>query len=90
MNKPRKISKEEWMEYCDNLTDGQNVGAVDALINAANPYIFNPKREGWDLRWEIDRLGKMLESKDKEIGSLRFDIAVLKAELNAIRGGQNG
>lgn len=46
--------------------------------------------EGWDLRWEIDRLGKMLESKDKEIGSLRFDIAVLKAELNAMRGGQNG
>lgn len=42
--------------------------------------------EGWDLRWEIDRLGKMLESKDKEIGSLRFDISVLKAELNATRG----
>lgn len=50
----------------------------------------NVVMEGWDLRWEIDRLGKMLESKDKEIGSLRFDIAVLKAELNAIRGGQNG
>jgi len=65
MNKPRKISKEEWMKYCDNLTDGQNVGAVD-------------------------RLGKMLESRDKEIGSLRFDIAVLKAELNATRGRQNG
>ena len=46
--------------------------------------------EGWDLRWEIDRLGKMLESRDKEIGSLRFDIAVLKAELNATRGRQNG
>lgn len=50
----------------------------------------NVVMEGWDLRWEIDRLGKMLESKDKEIGSLRFDIAVLKAELNAMRGGQNG
>jgi len=46
--------------------------------------------EGWDLRWEIDRLGKMLESRDKEIGSLRFDIVVLKAELNAARGGRNG
>jgi len=49
----------------------------------------------WEIDWsekvrEIKRLEKMLESKDKEIGSLRFDIAVLKAELNAARGGQNG
>ena len=85
----KKPTMKEWMSICDNLTDGQTVGAMDALIDAANPYIFNPKREGWDLRWEVERLEKLVAKRDAEIGSLRFDLVMLKAELNAIRGRRN-
>lgn len=42
--------------------------------------------EGWDLRWEIERLEKLVAKRDAEIGSLRFDVAMLKAELNSVRG----
>lgn len=42
--------------------------------------------ERWDMQWEIERLQKIVANKDKEIGSLRFDVAILKAELNAVRG----
>ena len=82
----KKPTMKEWMGICDNLTDGQTVGAMDALIDAANPYIFNPKREGWDLRWEIERLEKLVAKRDAEITTLRFDVAMLKAELNSVRG----
>ena len=44
-------------------------------------------REGWDLRWEIERLEKLVAKRDAEIGSLRFDVAMLKAELNSVGKG---
>jgi uncharacterized protein YjaG (DUF416 family) len=43
-------------------------------------------REGWDLRWEIERLEKLVAKRDAEITTLRFDVAMLKAELNSVRG----
>lgn len=58
------------LESRDNLTDGQFVGGM----------------ERWDLKWDIDRLERLVKAKDKEIGALRFDVAMLKAELNATRG----
>ena len=42
--------------------------------------------EPWDTRWEIERLQKIIANKDAEIGALRFDRAMLKAEVNALRG----
>lgn len=42
--------------------------------------------EGWDLRWEIERLEKLVAKRDAEITTLRFDVAMLKAELNSVRG----
>ena len=61
-------------EKRDTLTSGQFVGGM----------------ERWDLQWDIDRLERLVEAKDKEIGALRFDVAMLKAELNSIRGKRNG
>ena len=46
--------------------------------------------EPWDTRWEIERLQKIIANKDAEIGALRFDRAMLKAEVNALRGFKNG
>lgn len=46
----------------------------------------NVGMERWDMRWEIERLEKLVAEKDKQIGSLRFDVAILKAELNSVRG----
>ena len=43
-------------------------------------------REAWDLRWEIERLEKLVAKRDAEITTLRFDVAMLKAELNSVRG----
>ena len=45
--------------------------------------------EPWDTRWEIERLQKIIANKDAEIGALRFDRAMLKAEVNALRGFKN-
>lgn len=42
--------------------------------------------EGWDLRWEIKRLNLMPKAKEAEIVMLRYDRAMLKAELNSVRG----
>ena len=60
-------------KYADNLTGSQSVAS-------------GVSREGWDLRWEVERLEKLVAKRDSEIGSLRFEVAMLKAELNAIRG----
>ena len=43
-------------------------------------------REAWDLRWEVERLEKLVAKRDAEITALRFDNAMLKAELNSVRG----
>ena len=66
------------LEKRDNLTGCQSVGAerCDVL-------------EPWDTRWEIERLQKIIANKDAEIGALRFDRAMLKAEVNALRGFKN-
>lgn len=45
--------------------------------------------ERWDREWEIERLEKLIAEKDKQIGALRFDVAILKAELNSVRGKRN-
>lgn len=45
--------------------------------------------ERWDMEWEIERLEKLVAEKDKQIGALRFDVAILKAELNSVRGRKN-
>jgi predicted kinase len=58
------------LEKRDNLTSGQTVVGM----------------EGWDLRWEIERLQKIVAKRESEITALRFDNAMLKAELNSIRG----
>jgi hypothetical protein len=58
------------LEKRDNLTSGQTVVGM----------------EGWDLRWEIERLQKIVVKRESEITALRFDNAMLKAELNSIRG----
>jgi len=42
--------------------------------------------EGWDMRWEVERLQKIIIKRESEITALRFDNAMLKAELNATRG----
>lgn len=43
-------------------------------------------REAWDLRWEVERLQKVVVKREAEITALRFDNAMLKAELNSVRG----
>jgi hypothetical protein len=69
------------LESKDNLTSCQDVG------------ISGGSREGWDLRWEIERLANQVKFMEKDIESLRFELAkeqyakaMLIAELNAIRG----
>lgn len=64
------------LESRDNLTRCQNVGS-------------GMSRERWDMEWEIERLEKLVAEKDKQIGALRFDVAILKAELNSVRGRKN-
>ena len=34
-------------------------------------------REAWDLRWEVERLEKLVAKRDAEITALRFDNAML-------------
>ena len=53
--------------------------------------------EGWDLRWEVDRLNKLVKFMEEDIQNLRFELAqeqyakaTLIAELNSIRGKRNG
>jgi hypothetical protein len=65
------------LESKDKLTSGQDVGGM----------------EGWDLRWEVERLANQVKFMEKDIESLRFELAkeqyakaMLIAELNAIRG----
>lgn len=60
----------------DNLTGCQSVDARQSSV----------AMEGWDLRWEIERLEKLVAKRDAEITTLRFDVAMLKAELNSVRG----
>ena len=60
-------------QYVDNLTGSQSVAS-------------GVSREGWDLRWEVERLQKAVDQKDEQIGRLRYEVAMLKAELNATRG----
>jgi uncharacterized protein YjaG (DUF416 family) len=57
----------------DNMTLSQDVGS-------------GVRMERWDFQWEIERLEKLVAKRDAEIGALRFDVAMLKAELNSIRG----
>ena len=67
----------------------------DEVIELERQYVDNltggqvVAMERWDLQWEINRLQKIIERRDAEIGSLRFDLVMLKAELNAIRGRRN-
>ena len=62
----------------DNLTRSQDVGG---------------SRERWDIQWEVERLANQVKFMEKDIESLRFELAkeqyakaMLIAELNAIRG----
>ena len=62
----------------DNLTRSQDVGV---------------SRERWDIQWEVERLVNQVKFMEKDIESLRFELAkeqyakaMLIAELNAIRG----
>ena len=64
----------------DKLTSGQNVGG---------------NRERWDIQWEVERLANQVKFMEKDIESLRFELAqeqyakaMLIAELNATRGGK--
>jgi len=74
MSKPQEITEYMWTTWAqrNNLTNCQDVGGVS--------------REGWDLRWEVERLQKIIIKRESEITALRFDNAMLKAELNATRG----
>jgi hypothetical protein len=84
-----KTMREKWVE-CPLVENGPvNWPSADNLTiesDCPKNYIFKPTMERWDYEWEIERLEKMLAIKDKEIGALRFDIAILKAELNSVRG----
>lgn len=62
----------------DNLTSSQDVGG---------------NRERWDIQWEVERLANQVKFMEKDIESLRFELAkeqyakaMLIAELNAIKG----
>lgn len=71
------IQKLDWndelmeLEARNNLTNGQTVES-------------GVSREGWDLRWEVERLKKALAERDQEIGMLRFEKMMLKSKLNAM------
>ena len=65
--------------YADNLTGCQSVDARQSSV----------AREAWDLRWEVERLEKLVAKRDAEITALRFDNAMLKAELNSIKEKKN-
>ncbi len=68
------------LERADNLTGCQSVDAKQSIGGGM---------ERWDLQWEVERLKKVLAERDQEIGMLRFEKMMLKAELNSVRGKRN-
>ena len=101
--KPNKISKEEWMAYCDKLTASQSVmemarrneALIDAYVGQEEVYDFTEwtgAKQGTTIgveeekQWEIDRLHRKIKKLELELSEVKFEVAMLKAELNATRG----